>query len=97
MGKHRFWLTALTLIGAFLGGVGLPALAASYVVNTLNDNATGGDSLCTLREAIESANNAGNGGTAAPIAVPTTPSPSASAGRSRLVPHCRPSSPDKAR
>jgi CSLREA domain-containing protein len=61
MGKHRFWLTALTLIGAFLGGVGLPALAASYVVNTLNDNATGGDSLCTLREAIESANNAGNG------------------------------------
>jgi hypothetical protein len=45
MGKHRFWLTALTLIGAFLGGVGLPALAASYVVNTLNDNATGGRQL----------------------------------------------------
>jgi CSLREA domain-containing protein len=59
MGKHRFWLTVLSLIGAFLGGVGLPALAAGYVVNTLNDNATAGDSLCTLREAIESANNAG--------------------------------------
>jgi len=61
MGKHRFWLTVLSLIGAFLGGVGLPALAAGYVVNTLNDNATASDSLCTLREAIESANNAGNG------------------------------------
>jgi CSLREA domain-containing protein len=61
MGKRELWLTALTLIGAFLGGLGLPALGVGYVVNTLNDNATAGDSFCTLREAIQSANNAGNG------------------------------------
>jgi CSLREA domain-containing protein/uncharacterized repeat protein (TIGR01451 family) len=36
------------------------AHAAPYVVNTPNDNTTAGDSLCTLREAIQSANNAGN-------------------------------------
>jgi CSLREA domain-containing protein len=61
MDKHRLWLTTFTLIGAFLGGVGLPAHAAGYVVNTLNDDTIAGNGLCTLREAIQSANNAGNG------------------------------------
>jgi LPXTG-site transpeptidase (sortase) family protein len=37
------------------------ARAASFVVNTTADNATAGDGFCTLREAIQSANNAGNG------------------------------------
>ncbi|HEY5839627.1 MAG TPA: CSLREA domain-containing protein, partial [Pyrinomonadaceae bacterium] len=35
--------------------------AASIVVNSLADNTTAGNSLCTLREAILTANNAGNG------------------------------------
>jgi CSLREA domain-containing protein len=37
------------------------ALAASYTVNTVADNTTSGDGFCTLREAVHSANNAGNG------------------------------------
>ncbi len=37
------------------------ARAASFTVNSLLDNTTAGDGLCTLREAIETANNAGNG------------------------------------
>jgi CSLREA domain-containing protein len=56
MGKHRFWLTALTLIGAFLGGVGLPALAVTITVTTTADEVnTNGQ--CSLREAIINANN----------------------------------------
>jgi CSLREA domain-containing protein len=56
MDKHRFWFTALTLIGAFLGGVGLPALAATITVTTTADEVnTNGQ--CSLREAIISANN----------------------------------------
>jgi CSLREA domain-containing protein len=51
MGKHRFWLTALTLIGAFLGGVGLPALANTITVTTTNDELNT-DGECSLREAI---------------------------------------------
>jgi CSLREA domain-containing protein len=35
--------------------------AATFTVNTSNDNTTAGDDSCTLREAIASANNAGNG------------------------------------
>ncbi|MEJ5224922.1 MAG: S-layer homology domain-containing protein [Anaerolineales bacterium] len=31
---------------------------ATYIVNTVNDNTTGGDGFCTLREAILAANNA---------------------------------------
>jgi CSLREA domain-containing protein len=55
MGKHRFWLTVLSLIGAFLGGVGLPALANTITVTTTNDEFnTDGD--CSLREAIVAAN-----------------------------------------
>jgi CSLREA domain-containing protein len=52
------------VLGSLLVGLGLwapLALAANYTVNTLNDNTTSGDSLCTLREAIDAANNAGNG------------------------------------
>jgi CSLREA domain-containing protein len=56
MGKHRFWFTALTLIGAFLGGMGLPALAATITVTTTADEVnTNGQ--CSLREAIINANN----------------------------------------
>jgi CSLREA domain-containing protein len=58
--RHGIWFWVLFV----LGGVGLwalPALAASYVVTTTADNTTAGDGLCTLREAIQSANNAGNG------------------------------------
>jgi CSLREA domain-containing protein len=56
MGKHRFWLTALTLIGAFLGGVGLPAMAVTITVTTTADEVnTNGQ--CSLREAIINANN----------------------------------------
>ncbi|MCA2000837.1 MAG: sortase [Chloroflexi bacterium] len=38
-----------------------PAYAAGYVVDSLADNTAAGDGFCTLREAIQSANNAGNG------------------------------------
>ena len=54
-------------VGALLAAlmlVGQPAPnvhAAGFVVNSLLDNTTSGNSLCTLREAIASANNAGNG------------------------------------
>jgi CSLREA domain-containing protein len=37
-----------------------PAYAAGYVVNTLADSNKAKDGLCSLREAINSANNAGN-------------------------------------
>jgi len=46
---------------AFALGAPPPVHAAGFVVNSLADNITSGDSLCTLREAIQSANNADNG------------------------------------
>ncbi len=50
---------ALLLVLLWLAGLGVrPAYAAGYVVNTTNDDTTGGDNLCTLREAILAANNA---------------------------------------
>lgn len=50
-------LTAALLVLAFLITLpASPAYAASYVVNTLNDD-TNNDGLCTLREAILVANN----------------------------------------
>ncbi|MEZ0395827.1 MAG: sortase [Anaerolineales bacterium] len=54
--------SALLLTALLLTGVGVrPAYAAGYTVNSLADNNTAGDGFCTLREAIESTNNAGNG------------------------------------
>lgn len=58
--RERFWVWVLLALG-IIGLWALPALAANYVVTTLNDNTTAGDGSCTLREAIQSANNAGNG------------------------------------
>ncbi len=51
------WLGGLLLV---LGFWVAPAGAASLTVNTLNDNTTNGDSLCTLREAITAANTNAN-------------------------------------
>lgn len=55
--------TLFALLASLIGGAVFvtPVYAAGYVVNTLNDNTTAGDGFCTLREAIASANNAGNG------------------------------------
>ncbi|MEJ5223832.1 MAG: CSLREA domain-containing protein, partial [Anaerolineales bacterium] len=56
------FLSALLLVSLLLAGQGArPAYAAGYVVDSLADNNTASDGFCTLREAIESANNAGNG------------------------------------
>lgn len=56
--RRRLWFG---LAAALLLGLGLiparPAFAASIVVNSLADNATGGNGLCTLREAINNANS----------------------------------------
>jgi CSLREA domain-containing protein len=52
-------------MGMVLSGVVLvanPAYAENYIVNTLNDNTTD-DSFCTLREAINAANNTGGSNT----------------------------------
>ncbi|HEX2696527.1 MAG TPA: CSLREA domain-containing protein, partial [Anaerolineales bacterium] len=38
-----------------------PAYAAGYIVNTLTDENNSGDGLCSLREAVTAADNAGNG------------------------------------
>ncbi len=58
---HRF-LAALLIAALVWGSLpARPAYAAGFVVDSLADNNTAGDGLCTLREAIESANNAGNG------------------------------------
>ena len=54
-------LALLAALAFALGARPTPAHAAGFVVNSLADNTTSGDSLCTLREAIQSANNAGNG------------------------------------
>ncbi|WP_322821089.1 choice-of-anchor Q domain-containing protein [Chloroflexus sp.] len=56
---------ALLIVMALIAG-GIPVRpmhAAGFVVNSLGDTAmpTAGDGFCTLREAIASANNAGNG------------------------------------
>lgn len=53
----------VAFVGAFVFlGAPLPAAhAAPFITNTTADNATVGDGFCTLREAMESANNAGNG------------------------------------
>jgi CSLREA domain-containing protein len=57
--KFLYSLTCAALLLALVGVQ--PAYAASYVVNTLTDENTSGDGLCSLREAIASANNSGNG------------------------------------
>lgn len=53
MGKIVSVLLALCLLGSVFV---TPAYAAGYVVDTLNDNTTD-DAFCTLREAINAANN----------------------------------------
>jgi len=54
----KTWTVILTLLALTFSAVGVtPAHAASLTVNTLEDNITNGDGLCTLREAITAANN----------------------------------------
>lgn len=64
MFRHLLRLVSIALVFA-LGAATLayvePAYAAGYVVNTLADENKSKDGLCSLREAINSANNAGNG------------------------------------
>lgn len=48
-------------LGWLLAGLVSPAGAVTYTVTHLADPGTAGDSQCSLREAIESANGAGNG------------------------------------
>ncbi len=56
MGKHRFWLTVFSLMGALVGALGLPALGNTITVTTTADEVnTNGQ--CSLREAIINANN----------------------------------------
>lgn len=57
----RLFSTLFLIALLFLKQSAQPVYAANYIVNTLADNTTAGDGLCTLREAIQSANNAGNG------------------------------------
>ncbi|WP_448337659.1 beta strand repeat-containing protein [Chloroflexus aurantiacus] len=57
-------LALLVVMALIAGGLPVrPTYAAGFVVNSLGDTATptAGDGFCTLREAIASANNAGNG------------------------------------
>jgi CSLREA domain-containing protein len=57
----KTWTVTLTLLALTFSAVGVtPAHAASLTVNTLEDNITNGDGLCTLREAITAANNNAN-------------------------------------
>lgn len=51
----------LGLVGVLLLKPAQPAYAASIIVNSLADNATGGNGLCTLREAINNANRVAGG------------------------------------
>src|SRR5450759_2255420 len=54
----KTWTVILTLLALTFSAIGVtPAHAASLTVNTLEDNTTNGDGLCTLREAITAANN----------------------------------------
>ena len=57
--QMRFSAVALAL--AILLGITAEVRAATFTVNTTADNTTASDGFCTLREAIDSANNAGNG------------------------------------
>ncbi|GIV94148.1 MAG: CSLREA domain-containing protein [Chloroflexus sp.] len=57
-------LALLIVMALIVGGLPVRSMyAAGFVVNSLGDTAmpTAGDGFCTLREAIASANNAGNG------------------------------------
>jgi len=57
MSRRIFFTTVLVLTLLFAGITQAPtALAATIVVNTTDDNSTGGDGQCTLREAINNAN-----------------------------------------
>ena len=70
--KIRSLISFFVILSVLGGSFAAPhrVYAASFVVNTTADNATAGDGFCTLREAIQSTNNAGNGdcGANSPVA-----------------------------